>query len=89
MSQPMSPDVLSGYNWDEVFGYADGRKGVPYLATGATQNEPQPTFGLADVESVFWKADGENDESEWVCAGKLKDGRFFMVAASCDYTGWG
>lgn len=32
--------------------------------------------------------DGENDGEEWLCVGRLKDGRWFILSAGCDYTGW-
>lgn len=31
---------------------------------------------------------GENDGAAWICFGTLKDGRWFRLAAGCDYTGW-
>lgn len=31
---------------------------------------------------------GENDGQEWVGVFRFNDGRFAVVSAGCDYTGW-
>lgn len=42
-----------------------------------------------DVEEVLGSVEGENDGPDWVGVFKLKDGRFMVVRAGCDYTGFG
>lgn len=71
-----------GY-WSEVFKleYA-----TPTIFSEGVSKDP---FTIQDVEEVIASVDGANDESNWVMVGQLKDGRFFKIAAGCDYTGWG
>jgi hypothetical protein len=45
-------------------------------------------FLRADVKRIAATAEGENDGPDWLCVGRLKDGRWFKLAAGCDYTGW-
>ena len=52
------------------------------------KEEPQPTFTRADVKRIIAVVDGESDGPDWVCVGKLQDGRFFVASGGCDYTGW-
>ncbi len=54
---------------------------------------PKALVGLApfqrsDVAEIRGIAEGENDGPDWLVCGKLNDGRFFMLRAGCDYTGW-
>lgn len=42
-----------------------------------------------DMAEVLWHVDGENDEADWAALMRAKDGRYWFVAAWCDYTGWG
>lgn len=75
-------DRLNDYDWEEVFKYADG---TPVLDSLATKGP----FTREDVVLIVACVDGENDGDAWVCAGRLRDGRWFRISASCDYTGWG
>lgn len=45
-------------------------------------------FARADVEKVEAYSEGEHDGADWLCVGRLKDGRWFLLSAGCDYTGW-
>lgn len=45
-------------------------------------------FSIEDVEEVLAHCDGENEGASWLSFGRLKDGRFYFLAAGCDYTGW-
>lgn len=79
---------LSGYgDWFEVFKYSDGGKSAPEATPGIEGVSLDP-FGAGDVAEVLGSVEGENDESDWIMVGRLKDGRFFKVKAGCDYTGW-
>ena len=43
---------------------------------------------IGDIVEIIASSDGEKDERSWIGAFRLTDGRFLMVRASCDYTGW-
>lgn len=85
-------EALEGYDWAEVFAAAGGGEG--------TYNPGQPTavrfgrkvsvapFVRADVATILAIAEGEHDGPEWVVAGRLNDGRWFVARGGCDYTGW-
>lgn len=83
-------ESLDNYDWAEVFGEGTGGNCTPIIPN------PQPptcgisveTFSREDVEEIYGQEDGENDESDWIIYGKLKDGRFFAARGGCDYTGW-
>jgi len=85
------PPELEGYDWKEAFGYA----GEPEAHGSGVPTEAVPGSGIAttpfsrvDVAEVLATAEGENDGPNWLCVGKLKDGRWFALDAGCDYTGW-
>ena len=43
----------------------------------------------ADLTEVVAYSDGENDGAEWLAVVGHIDGRFVLLRAGCDYTGWG
>ena len=45
-------------------------------------------FTSDDVIRICASVNGEPDESSWVMLGQLKDLRYFVLSAECDYTGW-
>ena len=47
-----------------------------------------PEFKLDDINNVLAGIAGENDEYNWYWVVELKDGRFALIDAWCDYTGW-
>lgn len=67
--------------------YADGTPNVTRV-----REEPESTsvaeFQATDVAEVIRYEEGENDVADWKLLGRLKDGRYFYLAAGCDYTGW-
>lgn len=69
-------------NWEEVFkdSYA-----TPVIFSDVSGT----AFDRSGVDKVIASVEGENDEEAWLMVGKLKDGRYFRINASCDYTGWG
>lgn len=82
---------LDDYNWEEAFGYAgeDGTCGQPDIREALPgSNVSLAPFRREDVVKIIGLREGENDGEDWLCAGKLKDGRWFFLAAGCDYTGW-
>ncbi len=72
-------------DWQAAFEVAarDGMRGVLGY-TGSVV-----VFALADVAEVLASSDGENDGASWIAALRLNDGRFALLSAWCDYTGWG
>lgn len=93
---------LNDYDWQEVFALA-GEQDTPHRADdswgyhnsaritavppGASGPSTDP-FAREDVAELAWIEDGANDEADWLIGGKLRDGRWFFIAAGCDYTGW-
>lgn len=84
---------LDGYDWDQVFAWSSN---INRSGNGCSPPEPAApgidvslaTFDREDVTELFGCIVGEHDGPEWIAYGKLKDGRFFSIAAGCDYTGW-
>lgn len=80
------------YSWPEVFAYA-GARASAQGATSPPQRVPgfegsDAPFDLPDVARVIAHSEGENDGPDWVAVVELNDGRFGVVQAGCDYTGW-
>ena len=48
-----------------------------------------PRFGIASVHEVELMDEGDNDGPPLIALGTLCDGRWFVVEAWRDYTGWG
>ncbi len=83
---------LDDDDWREAFGSAGEE--VIYGAPEASVN-PVPgsratsaPFRRADVTLLLGLATGEPDGADWVCAGRLNDGRWFCLRAGCAYSGW-
>lgn len=80
-----NPDVLSAidlsrldtYDFASVFGEEDNSGRTQFVG-----------FARADVARLVLCIDGERDGDEWVAAGRLKDGRWFLARGGCDNTGW-
>ncbi len=45
-------------------------------------------FKLEDIANIHAEVPGHNDEDNWYWVIELKDGRFVLTDAWCDYTGW-
>lgn len=45
-------------------------------------------FTLEDIANIHAEVPGHNDEDHWYWVLELKDGRFVLTDAWCDYTGW-
>jgi hypothetical protein len=73
---------LDDYDWKEAFKYAQ-----PDRVPGATVSGD--TFTRDNVAEIAGLALGDNDGPDWIVYGRLADGRWFSLAAGCDYTGWG
>ena len=93
---------LEEYDWEEAFGFAgepdtcainyqEGINVQPALPSLSVQNPggyDLTPFTREDVVEISGISEGENDGRDWVIYGKLKDGRWFLLVAGCDYTGW-
>lgn len=77
-------ELLKDYDWQEVFKY-----GYPDAAVPLDTEIPLTPFSAEDVDEIYNNIVGYNDGDDWVMYGKLKDGRYFVIRAGCDYTGWG
>ncbi len=87
----MIEQLKEGYDWKCAFEYAgepgdDGSADIREAPPGSDVSL-QP-FSREDVIKIIGISKGENDELNWLCAGKLKDGRWFFLSAGCDSTGW-
>lgn len=86
---PVDPDQVTGswkedYDWLEAFKYADSPNSVPLRET----NVSRKGFTIDDVVQVIAAQCGRNDEDPWIMVGLLRDFRYFVLEAGCDYTGW-
>ncbi|CAM3878011.1 hypothetical protein COLU111180_12130 [Cohnella lubricantis] len=87
------PERLRDYNWKEAFGAAGKEVGTelngnPVVVQFAQAVSTEP-FDRADVAEIMAIDDGENDGLNWIGVFLLKDGRYALIDAGCDYTGWG
>ena len=88
---------LDDYDWAKAFEYA-GEVPTEEYCRADGQPSVKPASPLMDVStSNFSRCDvieiialhvGANDEDNWLCVGRLFDGRWFALDAGCDYTGW-
>jgi hypothetical protein len=83
---------LNTEDWKEAFGYA-GEEGTeagggnkPNAVLGDTVSTAP--FCREDVKNIIALSEGEKDETPWLIACELNDGRFAYLEAGCDYTGW-
>ena len=83
------PACVQGYDWREAFAYAGGcGHGTANVRPVVGETANAMAFGRTDVAFIVAQDEGENDGANWVCFGKLYDGRWFSLSAGCDYTGW-
>lgn len=82
---------LNNYDWKEAFSFAGDigyGSGVPERALPNDTDLSVEKFSRFDVKRVIASVVGERDGPDWLIVGELYDGRFFALAAGCDYTGW-
>lgn len=72
---------LDDYDWQQAFFFASPDAVVD-------DNVSTESFGIDDVDEIIAAEEGENDGDSWLGVFKLKDGRYAMLDAWCDYTGW-
>lgn len=77
----MDNNWKNDYNWKEAFLFGIKPNTV------SVDGDESDVF-IDDVVEVVAMDSGANDELDWLMLGKLKDGRYFFLAAGCDYTGW-
>jgi len=73
---------LEGYDWEQAFDVS----GVTRLP--GHEHISKDRVSLSDVDHAVFAVEGENDGPSWIAVGKLNDGRWFSIDASCCYTGW-
>lgn len=74
-------------NWKRIF----SEFGTKPLDACPFRKDIRPILSplnIEDVSAIIAKDDGENDGPEWVGVFSMKDGRFAVLIAGCDYTGW-
>lgn len=54
----------------------------------ALHSNPPKKFRIDDVMGILAEVPGENDELSWWWVLELGGGRFVLLSAWCDYTGW-
>ena len=64
------------------------RMNVDYDFCAALEYNPQPGWGLSDIDRVLAVVEGQQDETDWHWIAKLTDGRYVYLTGGCDYTGW-
>lgn len=86
----MTPDEMrAGRDWQHAWHEAQyGSYGPGYDWENDKEGSAPEDFALAQVVEVVAADDGENDEEDWICITKMSDGRFAVMSAGCDYTGW-
>lgn len=81
-------EVLDNCDWKEAFNCAI-ESVYPAWPIQAESEVSLEEFTREDVEAIYASSEGENDGLEWLCYGRSKDGRYFLMTAWYDYTGWG
>lgn len=80
---------INDHDFAEVFGEGTGGNCTPIIPTRIPgENCSLDGFTREDVAEIKGLVHGENDGDEWAVWGLLNDGRYFIAAGSCDYTGW-
>lgn len=86
---------LTGDDWAAAFGELYEGGGI--CGGRSDRNRLKPTMGYAgpvdhvsreDLAEVVALSEGEHDERDWLCVGRVKDDLYVLVRAGCDYTGW-
>lgn len=76
-------EFVNDYNWQQAFMF--GAK--PDLAPPYSKMD-NSGFTIDDIKFIIAYSVGENDAENWIAVVHLKDSRYAMVDAGCDYTGW-
>lgn len=74
-------DLRDSYDWRCAFDEAFDR-GYQYRKDEADLGE------IDGVVRIVASDEGENDEADWIGVFEMTDGRYLVVRAGCDYTGW-
>lgn len=77
-------EFKADYNWQCAF--HEAVYGC-YSYDAADSNDPA-TNPIMGVTEVIASSEGERDERSWIAVVKMMDGRYAVVDAGCDYTGW-
>lgn len=71
-------EMKGNYDWEHAF----------YEAVHHQYGPDEGLGPLEHVTEILHSVAGENDESSWLAIGRWDDGKFFVMDAGCDYTGW-
>lgn len=83
------PDLLTDYDWSEVFGEGDGGNcDGPIQVVPPGANVASTGVSRAMVAEVIASVNGYNDGDQWIGLFRMTDGRFLVAEGGCDYTGW-
>jgi hypothetical protein len=77
-------EIKTDYDWVEAFKATPGGTVRGVLGYGGSL----AAVDIGDVVDVVATSEGVNDETSWIGAFLLKDGRHLFLSAWCDYTGW-
>lgn len=85
-------ELAADFDWQQVFKYANPEQhpwGWRPSRPITNSTVSQAPFTPQDVAAILAIKDGQNDGIGWLGIFLLKDGRFALLTAGCDYTGWG
>lgn len=77
------PGLPDDYDWDEAVACASIER--------CRSAYPLADAGVVDIYGAVRAVahdDGQNDGADWIAVLELADGRYALIAAWCDYTGW-
>lgn len=81
-------EMRADSDWKHAFYEAQfGTYGPNYDWQAGVEHAPEE-YALNHVAEVIRAEPGENDGASWLCVCRMDDGRFVVMSAGCDYTGW-
>lgn len=82
-------EMKQDYDWQCAFYEAMHHCYRPY-GIGDEENKNARVDPVQNVTHVYYAAEGENDEADWlaVVGWSGPEGPFAVMSAGCDYTGW-
>jgi hypothetical protein len=78
-------EFMENYGWQHAFNEAVNGQ---CLDTYNPETDERNFGPVANVAEVYAASEGENDGAIWICVCRMDDGRFAVMRAGCDYTGW-
>ncbi len=81
-------EMRKDYNWRHAFYEAQFSTYGPDIDWRSGHEKAPEEFALNHVVEVIHAVEGENDGPAWIAVCRMDDGRFCVMEAGCDYTGW-